>query len=101
MVKEFVPEMRSDKKDAEIARLREALRMDAERCAELDKANTSLADENCRMRLALMDLVDAIDGCEDLDEMDGLEFNLSQERLEKAMAVARPFHENELLKDAQ
>lgn len=73
----------------------------AERLQFLDDANTSLADENCRMRLALMDLIDAIDGCEDLDEMDGLEFNLSQERLEKAMATARPFHEKELLKDAQ
>ena len=76
----------------------EALREDAERLQFLDDANTSLADENCRMRLALMELIDAIDGCEDLDEMDGLEFNLSQERLEKAMATARPFHENELLK---
>ena len=101
MIKEFVPEMRSDKKDAEIARLREALRKDAERCAELDKANASLADDNCRMRLALMELIDAIEGCDNLDEMDGDTFNLAQERLEKAMAVARPFHENELLKDAQ
>ena len=41
MVKEFVPEMRSDKKDAEIARLREALErygLHEESCPIVDKA---------------------------------------------------------------
>ena len=97
MIKEFVPEMRSDKKDAEIARLREALRMDAERCAELDKANTSLADENCRMRLALMELIDAVNACDE----DSENFTEQLKRFDIAMASAMQFHEDTLMKNAQ
>jgi hypothetical protein len=44
MVKEFVPEMRSDKKDAEIARLREALRKYGEHeesCPVFDESGNS------------------------------------------------------------
>lgn len=40
MVKEFVPEMRSDKKDAEIARLREALEKYGEHLYECEILGT-------------------------------------------------------------
>lgn len=69
---------------------RDAAVKDAER---LDKANTELAQESCILRLVLGELVDAVNGTNDLDEMDGEEYQTASKRLDDAMAKAIPHTE--------
>ena len=63
------------------------------RIAELEGYNVGLADEVRVVRNALDDLVDAIDGSADMDEMDGREYKVAQDCLEAAIAAARPHTE--------
>jgi len=80
---------KAERAEAECA----ALRKDAERVAELEGYNVGLAEEVRVVRNALDDLVDAIDGSSDMDEMDGPEYQVAQERLDSALAAARPHTE--------
>ena len=64
------------------------------RIAELEGYNVGLADEIRIVRGALDDLVDAIDGSADMDEMDGPEYKVAQDRLEAALTAARYERQN-------
>lgn len=70
------------------------------RIAELDTYNVGLADEVRIVRGKLDDLVDAIDGSADMDEMDGPEYKVSQDELEKALIAARPHTEKAITQQA-
>jgi Lar family restriction alleviation protein len=68
-----------------------------DKVAELDKANTGLAQESHTLRTLLSALVDAVDGIDDLDEMDGEEYQTSSKNLDEAMEAARPHTEEALI----
>ena len=68
--------------------------------AELEGYNVGLADEVRIVRNALDDLVDAIDGSSDMDEMDGPEYKVAQDCLEEAVAKARPHTEAAITQQA-
>jgi hypothetical protein len=70
---------------------------DYNRAEELDRANVGLAEEVRVLRERLGNLVDAVDGCADMDEMDGPEFQVASKRLEAATEAARPHTEAALL----
>lgn len=57
---------------------------------DLEKANVDLATESAMLRGLLSDLVEAVDGMDDLDEMDGDEFTDASKRLALAVEAARP-----------
>lgn len=63
----------------------------------LDKANVDLAVESARLRGLLSELVGAVDGMENLDEMDGEEFQTNSARLDAALEAARPHTEAALI----
>lgn len=95
---------RAEKAEAEMKEQCRLLAMGSERearlmarVAELDKANTGLAEEVRILRHRLDDLVEAFDGSADMDEMDGPEYAEASAKLESAIEAARPHTEKALL----
>ncbi len=78
----------------------------AEGCTPTDirilrQANTDLGAESALLRDVLSELVEAVDGMDNLDEQDGVEFWKNSQRLDAAMEAARPHTEAALLAKAQ
>ena len=67
----------------------------------LRKANGDLAQESCLLRIVLSELVEAVDGCNDMDEADGEEYWTAANRLDAVMEKATPYTEDALLAKAQ
>lgn len=72
-----------------------------QRGSELEKANVGLADEAARMRIALSELVEAGEAFDNRDDMTAEEEQAAVERWDAALAAAKPFTEEALLKQSQ